>query len=434
MNMKTLLHGAYVLLNDGVKAECIKDAYIAVEDDKITYAGKEKPLDKFDTVKEMTDCILMPGLYNTHTHSPMVLLRGVGSDLPLDKWLFGEICPIEDKLTPEDISAASYLACMEMISSGTVSFSDMYFEPHTTAQAVINCGMKANICRPVQCFDPTETPQTSYRIKEAVELYDNYHNKADGRVLVDFCVHAEYTCNELITGALAAICNERKGNLHIHLSETAKEQHECIEKYGKTPAKWFEDLGAFDSGAFAAHCVVLTDEDIEILKKHNVSVAHNPTSNMKLASGFADIQKYIDRGLNVTIGTDGAASNNNLDMFEEMHLASVIHNGYHNDATIVNAQTVLNMATFNGAKLQGRENSGCIKAGNKADIIAVSLNKPHMIPCLDPTALLVYSAQGSDVVLTMCDGRVLYENGEYKTIDAEKVLFDLNKAVERLYK
>lgn len=432
--MKTLLHGGYVLINDGKNAECLKEAYIAVENERITYVGEEKPLEKFDAVKELTNCILMPGLYNTHTHSPMVLLRGVGSDLPLDKWLFGEICPIEDKLTAEDISAGSYLACMEMLSSGTVSFSDMYFEPQTTAEAVISCGMKANITRPVQCFDPSETPENSYRIRQALELYDNYHKAGNGRVLVDFCVHAEYTCNELITGALAKLCNERKGNLHIHLSETEKEQRECIEKYGKTPAAWFESLGAFDSRAFAAHCVELTDGDIEILKKHNVSVVHNPTSNMKLASGFADIQKYMDAGLNVALGTDGAASNNNLDMFEEMHLAGVIHKGKRRDATVVNAASVLNMATVNGAALQGRSDSGVLKAGNKADIIAINIDAPHMIPCIDPVALLVYSAQGSDVCLTMCEGKILYENGEYKTIDAEKVLYNVNKAMERLYK
>lgn len=432
--MKTLLHGGYVLINDGKNAGCLKDAYVAVENEKITYVGTEKPLEKFDSVKELTNCILMPGLYNTHTHSPMVLLRGVGSDLPLDKWLFGEICPIEDKLTAEDISAGSYLACMEMLSCGTVSFSDMYFEPQTTAEAVIACGMKANITRPVQCFDPSETPETSYRIRQALELYDNYHEAGNGRILVDFCVHAEYTCNELITGALTKLCNDRKGNLHIHLSETEKEQRECIEKYGKTPAAWFESLGAFDSRAFAAHCVELTDGDIEILKKHNVSVVHNPSSNMKLASGFADIQKYMDAGLNVALGTDGAASNNNLDMFEEMHLAGVIHKGNRRDATVVNAASVLNMATVNGAVLQGRSDSGVLKAGKKADIIAINLDAPHMIPCIDPAALLVYSAQGSDVCMTMCEGKVLYENGEYKTIDAEKVLYNVNKAVERLYK
>lgn len=432
--MKTLLHGGYVLLNNGIKAECIKNAYVVVENDRITYVGCEKPAEKYDAVKELENCILMPALVNAHTHAPMVLLRGVGSDLPLDKWLFGEICPIEDRLTPEDISAGSYLACMEMLAGGTVSFSDMYFEPRTTAEAVIASGMKANICRPVQCFDPSETPETSCRIKEALELYNNYHNAANGRVLVDFCVHAEYTCNDLITGALAKLCNERNGNLHIHLSETDKEQRECIERHKKTPAEWFESLGAFDSRAFAAHCVELTDGDIEILKKHGVSVVHNPTSNMKLASGFADIQKYIDRGLNVALGTDGAASNNNLDMFEEMHLAGIIHKGCKKDATVVKAGTVLNMATVNGAKLQGRDDCGCIKAGNKADIIAVNLDAPHMTPCLDPIALLVYSAHGSDVVMTMCDGKILYENGEFKTIDAERAVYDIKKSVERLYK
>ena len=431
--MKTLLHGAYVLINDGKKAECLKNAYIAVENDKITYAGTVKPLEKFDAVKELTNSILMPGLYNTHTHSPMVLLRGVGSDLPLDKWLFEEVCPIEDKLTATDITAGSYLACMEMISGGTVSFSDMYFEPQTTAEAVISSGMKANINRPVQCFDPEEAPEKSYRLQQQLALYDAYHNSGNGRVLIDFCVHAEYTCTDKITQAVAQHCKEKNANLHIHLSETEKEQRECIERHGKTPAQWFEALGAFDTRAFAAHCVELTDNDIEILKKHNVSIVHNPTSNMKLASGFADIQKYINAGLNVSLGTDGAASNNNLDMFEEMHLAGLIHKGYGKDATLVNAATVLNMATINGAALQGRSDSGAIKAGNKADIIAVNLDSPHMIPCLDPVALLIYAAQGSDVHMTMCEGKILYENGDYKTIDKEKVLYNVNKTVERLY-
>lgn len=432
--MKTLIKCGYIIINDEKGVTYIKDGYVGVENEIISYVGEVKPEERFDSEKDFSNCIVMPGLYNTHTHSPMVLLRGVGSDLPLDKWLFGEVCPIEDKLTAEDISAGSYLACMEMLSSGTVSFSDMYFEPQTTAEAVINTGMKANISRPVQCFDPSETPETSYRIRQALELYDTYNGAANGRILTDFCIHAEYTCNDLITGALAGMCNERNGNLHIHLSETDKEQAECIGRHGKTPAQWFESLGAFDSGAFAAHCVVLTDEDAEILKKHGVSIIHNPTSNMKLASGFADIRKYTEMGINVGLGTDGAASNNNLDMFEEMHIAGVIHKGYNKDATAVNAQTVINMATLNGARVQRRENSGSIKVGNRADIIAVSLDKPHMYPCLDPIALLVYSAQGSDVCFTMCDGKVLYENGEYKTLDSEKVMFNVKKAVERLYR
>ena len=320
-----------------------------------------------------------------------------------------------------------------MIAGGTVSFSDMYFEPETTIEAVAQSGLKANITRPVQSFDPDETPDQSYRMKEALELYNKYNNSFDGRVLIDFCIHAEYTCTERIAKAFIDEVNGRKGNLHIHLSETKKEHDECIAKYGKTPTEWFNDLGGFDSSAFAAHCVWLEEKDMEIFRRKNVSVIHNPTSNMKLASGFAPVQKMLDKGINVALGTDGASSNNNLNMFEEMHMAAVVHNGYDLDATVMNADTVLTMATVNGAKVQRRADCGELKVGNKADIIAVSLDKPHMRPALDKKALLTYSAQDSDVVMTMVDGKILYENGEYKTLDKEKIYYDIDKAVNKLY-
>lgn len=432
--MKTLFKNATIINFVDDKINVINNGCLCVDGEYISYVGKNPPDCSFDSIKDMKGNILMPGIYNCHTHTPMTLLRGVGSDLPLDKWLFEKIFPVEDKLTPEDIEAGSLLALMEMISSGTVSFSDMYFEPERTCEAVGMAGLKANISRPVQCFDPSENPVDSLRIKQSLSLYDNYHKSFNSRVLVDFCIHAEYTCDEKTTRYYSELCNERQGNMHIHLSETLKEHNECIEKYNKTPSQWFSDLGAFDSKAFAAHCVTLSDNDIEILKAHNVSVVHNPTSNMKLGSGFADINKYIAEGLNVTIGTDGAASNNNLDMLEEMHLASVIHNGYRRDATILGADKILKLATVNGALLQGRENCGNLLPGFKADIVGISLDNPNMLPCLDPVALIVYSAGRSDVCLNMVDGKLLYENGEYLTLDKEKIYFDVKKAVERLYK
>lgn len=431
--MKILFKNADILVKED-NFKVISNAYLAVDGDKISYVGTEKPMGEFDEIKDMNGKILMPGLINCHNHCPMVLLRGIGSDLPLQQWLFDTVFPIEDKLTAEEIEAGSELALLEMISGGTVSFSDMYFEPETTIRAVAESGMKANITRPVQSFDPNETPEQSYRMKEAIELYDRYNNTFDGRVLIDFCIHAEYTCTETIARAFIEKVNERNGNLHIHLSETKKEHEECIQRYGKTPAEWFDSLGGFDSSAFAAHCVWLSESDIELFRRKGVSVVHNPTSNMKLASGFAPIQRMLDMGINVALGTDGASSNNNLDMFEEMHIASIIHNGYTLDATVMNADTVLNMATPNGARVQRRENCGELKVGNKADIIAVSLDSPHMVPALDKKALLTYSAQSSDVTMTMVDGKVLYENGEYKTLDKEKIYFDINRAVEKLYK
>lgn len=431
--MKTLFKNADILIFENGIYSVIKNAYLAVNGDKIAYIGKELPDGEFDITKDMTGKLLMSGFYNCHNHCPMVLLRGVGSDLPLNEWLFNKVFPIEDKLTADEIYAGTNLALLEMLACGTVSFSDMYFEPQVTAKAVAEAGMKANLTRPVQSFDPSEEAKDSFRIAQSIELYNEWNNAADGRILIDFSIHAEYTCTEKIARAYSEECNRRGGLMHIHLSETVKEHNECKEKYGKTPTQWFNDLGAFDSRAFAAHCVTLEDSDMEILLSKGVNVVHNPSSNMKLGSGFARVQKMLDMGINVALGTDGAASNNNLDMVEEMHLASIIHNGYSQDATIMNADTVIKMATLNGAKLQGREDCGELKVGNKADIIAISLDKPHLRPVIDEKALITYSAQSSDVCMTMVDGKILYENGEYTTLDKEKIYFDVEKAIKKLY-
>ena len=431
--MKTLFKNADILLYENGIYNVIKNAFLAVDGDRISYIGKDRPEGEFDTVRDMSGKLLMSGFYNCHNHCPMVLLRGVGSDLPLNEWLFNKVFPIEDKLTAEEIYAGTNLALLEMLASGTVSFSDMYFEPQVTAKAVAEAGIKANLTRPVQSFDPNEEAKDSFRIAQSIELYDEWNNAADGRILIDFSIHAEYTCTEKIARAYSEECNKRGGLMHIHLSETVKEHNECKEKYGKTPTQWFNDLGAFDSRAFAAHCVTLEDSDMEILLKKGVNVVHNPTSNMKLGSGFARVQKMLDMGINVALGTDGAASNNNLDMMEELHLASIIHNGYNQDATIMNADTVIKMATLNGAVLQGRNDCGEIKVGNKADIIAISLDKPHLRPIIDEKALITYSAQSSDVCMTMVDGKILYENGEYLTLDKEKIYYDIEKAVKKLY-
>lgn len=431
--MKTLFRNADILLFEKGIYNVIKNAYLAVDGSRISYIGKDMPDGNFDLTKDMTGKLLLSGFYNCHNHCPMVLLRGMGSDLPLNEWLFNKVFPIEDKLTAEEIYAGTNLALLEMLACGTVSFSDMYFEPQVTAKAVAESGMKANLTRPVQSFDPNEEPKDSFRIAQSLELYDKWNKAADGRILIDFSIHAEYTCTEKIARAYSEECNKRGGLMHIHLSETVKEHNECKEKYGKTPTQWFNDLGTFDSRAFAAHCVTLEDGDMDIILDKGVNVVHNPSSNMKLGSGFARVQKMLDMGINVALGTDGAASNNNLDMMEEMHLASIIHNGYMQDATVMNADTVIKMATLNGAKLQGRDDCGELKVGNKADIIAISLDKPHLRPVIDEKALITYSAQSSDVYMTMVDGKILYENGEYLTLDKEKIYYDIEKAIKKLY-
>ena len=431
--MKTLYTHADLVLFENGKINVKKNACLGVENDVFCYIGEAVPAEGYDTVRDMTGHVILPGLYNCHTHAAMVLLRGVGSDLPLQQWLFDRVFPIEAKLTPEMIRTGSELALLEMIAGGTVSFSDMYFCPEQTAEAVLASGMRANLNRPVQDMVFEDGAAAEKRVNEALALFKAYDGAGNGRLKIDFSIHAEYTCNEKTTARFSALCAENGGNMHIHLSETASEHEACKQKYGKTPARWFYDLGAFDSAAFAAHCVMLEEDDIRLLKEKNVSVAHNPTSNLKLGSGFAPVPAFLAAGLNVTLGTDGAASNNNLNIFEEMHLAGIMHKGYLKDASVLPAGEIVKMATLNGALLQRRENCGEIRTGYQADFIAVDTRKPHLTPNLDVPALLVYAAGASDVALTVCAGKTLYEKGEFKTLDRERILYEAGAAVKELY-
>ena len=432
--MKTLFTNATVLsLTEAGEWNVLKNACLAVDGDRISYIGAARPQGTFDRTLDYTNKLLMPGLINTHCHAPMTLLRGLGSDKPLHVWLFDYMFPTEDMLRPEDIGAGTYLALLEMIATGTTSFTDMYYITDVTADACVEAGIKANLCRPLQCFDPEETLEKSTRAKEAFSLFERRNGDGNGRIKVDFSIHAEYTCTERLVRSFSEAVAGKDSGMHIHLSETKSEHEQCIEKYGKTPAAWFRDLGAFRLPTAAAHCVWVSDEDIAILQENGVSVMHNPTSNMKLGSGFAPVTKMLAAGINLCLGTDGAASNNNLNMFEELHLASVIHNGAALDAEIMPPAVTLKMATANGALLQRRTDTGILREGFKADIIAVDMDKPHLYPNPDPLATLCYSVQGSDVCMTMVDGRVLYENGEYLTLDKDKIMHMAKESCRYLY-
>lgn len=432
--MKTLFEHVDILTENETGYVQIRDGYLGVDGATICYIGQEAPADAYDQKRNFKNKLLIPGMVNGHCHSPMTLLRGVGSDKPLQTWLFDYMFPTEDKLRPEDIRVGTQLALLEMAATGTTSFSDMYFMCDETIEACIQAGMKANIGRPVQCFDESESYADSTRAQDSFRLYNEYNGAADGKILVDFAIHAEYTCKPHIVKAYAEDCAKLGGRMHIHISETKSEHDECIGRHGKTPTQFFHDLGAMENlHLMAAHGVYLTDEDIAIIAEHHGSVMHNPTSNMKLGSGFAPIEKMVKAGVNVALGTDGAASNNNLNMFEELHLASIIHNGFNTNAEILPAQEVFAMATKNGAKMQGRENCGALVVGNRADIVAIDLDKPHLYPNFDALATLCYSVQGADVYMTMVDGEVLYENGAYLTLDYDRILFDAKKSIDYLY-
>ena len=399
--------------------EVQKNAFIGIKDGKIAYIGTEKPQEDFGEVYNGKHGLMMSGFVNAHSHAPMTLLRGYGENLPLDRWLNEKIFPFEDKLTDSAIAASTTLACAEMIRFGTVSFSDMYFFSQTMAKSILDSGIKCNLSRGLTVFSDQDYEQLE-AYKDNMDLLKNYQNAGNGRLKIDLCIHGEYTTTPKVVEAVAKHAKSENVNVHIHLSETKKEHEECKQRHGKTPAKYFADLGLFDQPTTAAHCVWVEDEDIELFKKYGVTVACNPVSNMKLASGFAPISKMLEKGINIALGTDGCASNNNLNIMQDLYLFALLYKGVTGDPTIVTPKQALSAATLNGFKSQGRMDSGKISVGQKADIIVINTDVPNMYPATDIACNLVYAAQGSDIKLTMVDGKVLYRDGEYLTIDIEK--------------
>lgn len=431
--MSILFKNADILSTKDGQFEYLKCAYLAVEGKVIDYIGTEAPAKEYSCVKEMRGRMLIPGLINSHGHSAMNLLRGVGSDLSLQQWL--EIMwPLEDRMRDEDVASGMNMAILEMLRGGTTSFCDMYMKPDRTQACIEESGIKANLTS-VMMGGGKDTDYASYPNRlEALQFVRDWDGAFDGRLHADWSIHAEYTIDPEVARKWAEETTGLGGRFHVHISETRREHEECVARYGMTPAAWMEERGFFKIPTYAAHCVWCTEEDLQILKDHQVSVVHNPSSNMKLGSGFAPIPRMLELGINVALGTDGAASNNNLNMFEEMHLAAIIHNGYVNDPVAMKAESVVKMATIHGANLQQRSDTGSLEVGKKADIVAIDLDAPHMKPNLNPLALLVYSAQASDVVMTMVDGRILYEGGEYLTLDKEKVMREFEASVRYLHR
>ena len=414
------------------KYEYRPDMFVGTENDRITYISSEAPEDgtRFGDTYDGKDKVLMPGFYNAHGHSPMSLMRGYGENLPLDRWLNERIFPFEDKLYNDGVYWATLMTMAESIRFGIVSTSDMYFFIDDMVRAISQSGMKSNISRAVTNFGaPVEE---SASLKESRDSIRKYHGSEDGRILIDASAHAEYTNDIAMLKAIADLAKEFDVRMHIHLSETEKEHRECIERHGKTPAEVFLEVGAFDVPATAAHCVWVTDSDLDIFKEKGVTVASNPISNMKLASGMCKVVPMYEKGINVAIGTDSSASNNSLNFFEEMKVFSLTGKVTSMDASAMKPQQVLRSASRAGALSQGRDDCGLIKEGFKADVIVIDVSGPNMCPADDMPNDLIFSADGKDVCLTMVDGRVLYKDGEYTTLDIEKTRFETIRAKQKI--
>lgn len=411
--MKILLKNAKFL--DGT-AGCV-----AVDGRKIAYVGQGRPEGVFDREVDCRGNLLTCGLYNLHTHAAMTFIRGYGEDLPLQEWLDTKVYPAEEALTEELVTWASYLAMAEMIRGGIVSFTDMYYFCEATARGVIESGMKANLSRSLVSFTPGMRAAGDSRFEEAKSLVREYHNSAEGRLRVDLSLHAEYTNVESYIRDVADYGRDEGLGMHIHLSETRKEHEECLARYGRTPTAFFRDCGVLDMPTQAAHCVFCTEEDMDILAAKGATAVHDPCSNLKLGSGVMPLETMIAHGVNVAMGTDSACSNNRLDIFREMYVASLLAKGLSNDPTAGSAQLILKLATENGAKGQGRPDSGRLAPGYAADLILLDLSAVNNIPAYDYRYTMLYSASSRDVLMTMADGKVLYENGEYTTLDVEKI-------------
>ena len=420
--MKTILKNVTLLPEYGFEGKRVN---VLIKNKKIFDITETVPTDfRADETVDCTGNLLIPAFYNAHCHAAMTLFRGYGEDLPLQRWLEEKIFPAEEKLTFRSVYHATTLAIAEMLKSGIASFSDMYMFEDAVAEAVLATGIKANVSRSLVSFDPDIEMGKENRMIEAIRLAEWYHGADDGRILVDFSLHAEYTNVPKACAYVADVAKRFKTGMQIHLSETEKEHLECIGRWGKTPTAFFRDTGVLDVPTTAAHGVWLEDGDLAILAEKGATVAHNPVSNLKLGSGVMPIRKLLDAGVNVALGTDGVASNNRLDMLREMQTAAILHKGVNRDPACITARDVLPLATKNGAIAQRRFDCGEIKIGNRADLVLLDRSSLHNLPVFDDYAMLAYSAERSDVRMTMVDGRILYRNGEYTSIDEERLRYE----------
>lgn len=428
--MTTLIKNVHILTmhnRQEIPAGCV-----VVEEGKISYVGAQEELARDirpDAVIDGKGGILLPGFINAHTHLAMTLLRGYGSDLNLQEWLTKKIFPAEDRLQAGDCAAASAVGIAECLLGGTTTFSDMYMFMDETAQAVQDSGIRAVLSRGM-----TASGQFEQRLDEATQLYRGYHKAAQGRLSVMLCIHAEYTNTENTVRRIVEEAEKLDAGIHVHLAETKAEVEGCRQRHGVTPAKWFNDLGVFDRPVTAAHSVWLDDEDIDILAEKGVHAVHNPASNMKLASGIARVQRMLDAGINVALGTDGASSNNTLNMLRETQLAALLGKLSAMDPTAVDAYTALEMATIRGARALGLQDvCGSVEVGKDADLIMLDTSRPWWAPRHEAAAQIVYAASQEDVVMTMVQGRVLMENRQVKTIDVPAAMTKMAGVIKHLY-
>ena len=429
-----LLYHCRALLMDEENT-LLDPAYVVVEGERIASVSSTRPQGPFAQEIDCGGNVLMPGLVNAHTHIPMTLMRGYAGGCDLHTWLNDWIFPAEAKLDDRAVRAGADLALAELIAGGVTTIADMYMHTTNIAQAVLEAGISANLsCGGVYFgapgdFSPAACPDCDHQR----QLTEEFHGAGNGQILVDASIHGEYTSNVPLWQWMADYAQRKGLGMHVHVSETQSEHEGSLTRWGLTPFRILDRYGVWDTRAIAAHCVWTTEDDWAGMAEKGVACVHNPVSNLKLGSGVAWIPAMKAAGVPIALGTDGVSSNNNQDMFEEMKFAAVLHNGVTRDPLALLPQDVLAMATREGAKALGRK-TGRIAPGYVADLILVDFTRPHLTPCHSVMDNLVYAAHGSDVVMNMARGKIIYKDGTFLTLDLEKIQAEVKSyALPRLF-
>lgn len=431
---RILLHHCRALLMDEENT-LLDPAYVVVEGERIASVSSTRPQDPFAQEIDCGGNVLMPGLVNAHTHIPMTLMRGYAGGCDLHTWLNDWIFPAEAKLDDRAVRAGADLALAELIAGGVTTIADMYMHTPAIAQAVLAAGISANLsCGGVYFgapgdFSPAACPDCDHQR----QLTEEFHGAGNGQILVDASIHGEYTSNVPLWQWMADYAQRKGLGMHVHVSETQSEHEGSLTRWGLPPFRILDRYGVWDTRAIAAHCVWTTEDDWAGMAEKGVACVHNPVSNLKLGSGVAWIPAMKAAGVPIALGTDGVSSNNNQDMFEEMKFAAVLHNGVTRDPLALLPRDVLAMATREGAKALGRQ-TGRIAPGYVADLILVDFTRPHLTPCHSVMDNLVYAAHGSDVVMNMARGKIIYKDGTFLTLDLEKIQAEVKSyALPRLF-
>ncbi|PWI57078.1 amidohydrolase [Sulfoacidibacillus thermotolerans] len=415
---------------DGIHNTCMERGYVLVRDGKIEALGAgEAPLcDASYERIDGKDRLLLPGFINTHGHAAMSLLRGYADDLPLHTWLKDLIWPAEAVLSPDDIELGTELAMLEMLETGTTTFTDMYADMDRVANATIRAGMRAVLGRGLIGFDDVNLE----KLAESESFVRMYEGAGEGLIHTTFAPHAPYTCPPDYLKHVITRSQQLAVPLQIHIAETAKEVADSYSEYGKSPVELLYETGLFECQIIGAHCVHLTDRDIELMAEHHVHVAHNPGSNLKLGSGIAPLRKLLEQNIVVGLGTDGAASNNKLDLYEELRLVALLHKGVEQDATAIDAFSALRLVTNEGAKTLFLDPMlGTLQPGAPADFQFIDISGPRYYPRHNLLSHIVYSSHGGDVTDVFVAGKPLFRKREHLTLDKEKVFYNVKRVVQK---